>query len=151
MCVGLSKLLNRHTVCNFKTFVDYVHKSTIFENEVTVSFDVVGLFTSSVLMNKVLGLDLELLVSLSSRPFLNIFDITIGLINSFSFTVFLYKNSYYKQTFDTPLDSYIFPIIASIYMERIEQQLSHLTPAVTLAEICRRYVLHSQQRSRQCL
>ena len=41
-----SILVNRYSVRNFIEFVDYVQNFTISENEILVSFDVVGLFTS---------------------------------------------------------------------------------------------------------
>ena len=113
--------VNRYSVCNSKEFVDHVKKFTISENEILVSFDVVSLFTS-VPVDKVIGLVLDLFFyeSFASRTSLDIPDITIGLEHFFLLLYFRKKNSFFKPIYGTPMGSCIFLIIASIYMEHIE-------------------------------
>ena len=121
-CILFSLLVNRYSVLNSKEFVDYVQNFTISENKILVSFDVVSLF-ASVPVDKVLGLLLNFLSSdesLDSRTSLDIPDITKGLEHCFSSTVFSCKNSFFKQSYDTPMGSCISLIIASIYTEHIE-------------------------------
>ena len=90
-------LIIRYSVHNFREFVDF-QKFTISENEILVSFGVVSLFTS-VFMDMVLKLVLELLVSVESLfllTSLDISDITIGLKHCFFLLYFrtetLYSN-----------------------------------------------------------
>ena len=131
-----SLLVNRYSVRNSKDFVDYVKNSTISENEILDSFDVVSLFTS-VPVDKVFGLVLDLSSdeSLASSTSLDISDITIGLEHCFSSTVFSYKISFFKQIYGTPMGSCISPIIASIYVEHIEHTAIttfHIPPSLWL-------------------
>ena len=74
-------------------------------------------------VDKAFDLVLELLSSddaLPSRTSLSISDIKQGLKICLDSTIFSNKDSFYKQTFGTPMGSCISPIIANIYMEHIE-------------------------------
>ena len=141
-----SLLVNRYSVRNSKEFVDHVQNFTISENEILVSFDVVSLF-NSVPVDNALGFVLDLLSSdefLASRTSLDISDITIGLEYCFSSTVFSYKNYFSKQIRGTPMGSCISPIIASIYMERIEHIVIttfHTPPSLWLRYVDRTFCI----------
>ena len=119
----LSSLLkNNYSVRNSREFVECIKIYSVQEDECLVPFDVVSLFTSA-LVDKALALVLELLASddsLSSRTHLSISDIKQGLQICLDSTVFLYKKSFFKQTFGIPMGSCISPIIANLYMEYIE-------------------------------
>ena len=93
---------------------------------------------TSVSVDKALGLVLDLSSdeSLASRTSL---DISIGLENCFSSTVFSYKNSFFKQSHGTLMASCISPIIASIYMKHIEHTAA-ITTFYTPPSLWLRYV-----------
>ena len=117
---GLVK--NNYSVRNSREFVEYVKNCHVQKNEIFVSFDVVSLF-ASVPVDKAFDLVLELLScddALPSRTSLTISDIKQGLKICLDFTIFSYKDSFYKQTFGTPMGFCISLIIANIYMEHIE-------------------------------
>ena len=117
---GLVK--NNYSARNSREFAEYVNSCHVQKNEIFVSFDVVSLFTS-VPVDNAFDLVLELPPSddaLPSRTSLSFSDIKQGLKICLDSTIFSYKDSFYKQTFGTPMGSCIFPIIANIFMEHIE-------------------------------
>ena len=125
LCRILSGLLrNEFSVHNSKEFVDHINDCSVNSNELLVSLDDVGLFTS-VPEDKALDLVLELLCSdepISSRTSFDISDIKHGLELCHYSPVFFYNISLCKQTFGTPTSSCIFLVIANIFTEHIERK-----------------------------
>ena len=102
---------NNYSVRNSWEFVDYVKNCYVHKNEIFVSFGVVSLFTS-VPVDKAFDIVLELLSShdaLPSRTSLSMSDIKLGLKSCLDSTIFSYKDSFYRQTFGTPMGSCISP------------------------------------------
>ena len=116
-------MANRFSVKNSIDFIDRIKDVVIEEDDVLVSFDVVSLFTS-VPVDCVTNCIFDLIVvddSLPTRTQLNAHDIKTGLKICFNSTVFSFQNGLCRQTFGTPMESCITPIVVDIFMEHIEK------------------------------
>ena len=121
-------------------FIDRIKDVVIEKDDILVSFDVVSLFTS-VPVDCAIKCIFDLLVvddSLPTRTHLNAHDIKTGLEICSNSSVFSFQNVLYRQTFSTPMGSYISPIVANIFMEHTEK--AALTTFHTPPKLWLRYV-----------
>ena len=108
---------------NSSQFIDKISCIKLNPDECMVSFDVVSLFTS-VLINEVKMLIFDLLSkdrNLRKRTKLAVQNIMLCLKLCFNFTVFLFKNTLYRQVFGVPMGSCISPVVANIFMAYVEK------------------------------
>ena len=114
---------NSFSVKNSNEFANLIRSRCRGPNDIFVSFDVMGLFTS-VPTDQALDLVLQLLDydnTLHDRTSLDISDIKVGLEICFSAAIFTYDHTNYRQTFGLPIGSCIPPVLSNIFMEHVKQ------------------------------
>ena len=113
-----------YSVSNSSQFIDKIANTTIDEDEIMVSFDVVSLFTAIPVEKACerIRTKLEIDVTLTSRTKLTIDDIVSLLCFTFTNSFFTYNNTIYKQVHGCAMGSPVSPVIANLYMEEIEER-----------------------------
>jgi len=121
-------------------FCNEVSDTSINDDEVLVSFDVVSLFTA-IPVDKACGYikkKLEDDTSLSSRTNLNINDIVSLLNFTLSNNYFVFSDKTYKQVHGCAMSSPVSPVVANLYMEEMEESAINASPVTP--KIWKRYV-----------
>ena len=117
---------NGYSVSNSPQFIDKIANTTIDEDEIMVSFDVVSLFTAIPVEKACerIRTKLETDVTLTSRTKLTIDDIISLLRFTLSNSFFTHNNTIYKQVHHgCAMGSPVSPVIANLYMEEIEERV----------------------------
>ena len=132
-----------HHVLNSKCLADNLRDTTVEEDEILNSHDVVALFTNTPidLTLRIIRERLESDKDLSNRTLLNIDDI-IELTRFSLSTVayFRYSDVIYRQCFGMAMGSPLSPIGCNIFMEWLEQQAITTAPISCRPRLWRRYV-----------
>ena len=144
----LSQLIGNsaHTVKNSIEFIKMIEPVRINQHESQVSFNVVNWFTSVPLeAARTVVLDrlnndstLEDSTTLSIAELTESLDLCLALDLCLNSSYFTYDSTIYKQVFGIPMGSPLFPIIANMVMEDLEQRA--LTIFLNLPPIWVRYV-----------
>ena len=115
---------NGFSVSNSSQFINKITNTTIADDELLVSFDVVSLFTAIPVEKacELIRTKLETDITLPSRTNLTIDDIISLLDFTLSNSFFTYKNTTYKQIHGCAMGSPVSPVIANLYMEEIEER-----------------------------
>ena len=113
---------NGYSVSNSSQFIDKIANTTIDEDEIMVSFDVVSLFTAIPVEKACerIRTKLETDVTLTSGTKLTIDNIISLLRFTLTNSLFTYNNTIYKQVHGCAMGSPVSPVIANLYMEEIE-------------------------------
>ena len=109
---------NSYSVKNSYEFANLIRSRCVGPNDIFVSFDVVGLFTS-VPTDQALDLVLQLLAydnTLHDRTSLDISDIKVGSEICFSAAIFAYDHTNYRQNFVFFIGSCISLVLSNIFM-----------------------------------
>ena len=113
-----------HTVKNSIEFIKVIEPVRINQNESQVSFAVVSLFTS-VPLKAARTIVLERLSNdstLEDRTTLSIAELAEALDLCLNLSYFTYDSTIYKQVLGPPMGSPLFPIIANMVIEDLEQR-----------------------------
>ena len=115
---------NGYSVSNSSQFIDKIANTTIDEDEILISFDVVSLFTAIPVEKACerIRTKLETEVTLPSRTKLTIDDIISLLRFTLTNSFFTHNNTIYKQVHGCAMGSPVSPVIANLYMEEIEER-----------------------------
>ena len=122
---------NTSFVKNSKHFSEMVSSETVSQDEVMVSFDVQSLFTN-VPIDKALEVIHKRLVddeTLEDRTTLTPEQATLLLGICLQTTYFMYHQQFYKQTDGAAMGSPVSPVVASIFMEHIEEAALNTSPS----------------------
>ena len=121
----LSPLLEeKYSVTNSVVFAQHVKDQPIAGNEITVSFDVVALFTSipvDLALQIVRG-KLQQDVTLTERTDISVTNIIKLLEFVLKNSFFTYEQEHYKQTFGCAMGSPVSATIANLVMENVEER-----------------------------
>jgi hypothetical protein len=113
---------NGHHIQNVKDFADKVSDITLSEEETMISFDVTALFTSVPVMEvvEIVKTMLDRDTKLSERTGLKPEDIADLLSFILNATFFVFGDQVYKQQYGAAMGSPISPIVANLFMEKLE-------------------------------
>ena len=115
---------NGYSISNSSQFIDKIVNTTIDEDEIMVSFDVVSLFTAIPVEKACerIRTKRETDVTLPSRTKLTIDDIISLLRFTLTNSFFTHNNTIYKEVHGCAMGSPVGPVIANLYMEEIEER-----------------------------
>jgi len=111
-------------------------------NEMLISHDVVSLFTNTKVVEslEVIRDRLERDKTWRYETLLEVNDVMELLELILTTTYFIFRGQIYRQKFGTAMGSPVFPLVANLYMEHLEQKLLATAPMELKPRLWKRYV-----------